>query len=105
MKEIDRTIALELKRRLATVASVVDFCVFGSRARGSAGEDSDLDVFVEVETADTATRHAIESAIWEVSFGHCVVISPFIVTKQELEETALRSSPIVLAILQEGVRP
>jgi predicted nucleotidyltransferase len=105
MKDTDRAIALELKRRLARVARVVDFRVFGSRARGSAAEDSDLDVFVEVETVDAATREAIESAVWEVSFQHCVVISPFVVTRQELEQSALRSSSIVQTILEEGVRP
>jgi len=105
MKENDRTVAQELKRRLAGVATVVDFRVFGSRARGSAGEDCDLDVFVEVEAVDAAPRDAIEAGIWEVSFQHWIVISPFIVTRQELEETALRSSPIVPTILEDGVRP
>ncbi len=105
MKDKDRAIAVELRRRLANVARVVDFRVFGSRARGSAAEDSDFDVFVEVETGDAVTRDAIESVVWEVSFEHCVVISPFVVTKQEIEDTALRSSSIVRTIFEEGVRP
>jgi predicted nucleotidyltransferase len=104
MDEKDRTIALELRRRLASVANVVDFRVFGSRARGQAGEDSDLDVFVEVELVDATVRDAIETAVWEVGFEHGIVVSPFVITRHELEDTALRSSPIVLNILEEGVR-
>jgi len=105
MKDTDRAIALELRRRLASIAPVVDFRVFGSRARGGATEDSDLDVFVEIERLDPAIKHAIESVVWEVSFNHCIVVSPFVVTRKELEETALRSSPIVLDILEQGVTP
>ena len=50
MKERDVEIARQLKERLSEVASLIDFRVFGSRARGDDDEDSDMDVFIEVES-------------------------------------------------------
>lgn len=50
MKQTDYEIAKELKERLSEFVSIIDFKVFGSRARGDADEYSDMDVFIEVES-------------------------------------------------------
>jgi predicted nucleotidyltransferase len=103
MREKDRAIAEQLKRRLSGVVQLVDFKVFGSRARGDADEYSDLDVFIEVETIDPALRQAISDAVWEVGYQNYTVISPLIFTRDELERSPLRVSPIVRSIAEEGV--
>jgi predicted nucleotidyltransferase len=46
MNPIDYKIAQELKTRIAQVAELIDFRVYGSRARGDDDEYSDMDVFV-----------------------------------------------------------
>ena len=104
MKEKDRRIAQELKKRLSDVVEVLDFKVFGSRARGDADEYSDLDVFLEVETLDRKLKERISDIVWEVGFENFVVISPLIFTRDEIENSPLRSSPIVRSITEEGVR-
>jgi predicted nucleotidyltransferase len=103
MREKDRAIAEQLKRRLSGVVQLVDFKVFGSRARGDADEYSDFDVFIEVETIDPALRQAISDAVWEVGYQNYTVISPLIFTRDELERSPLRVSPIVRSIAEEGV--
>jgi len=42
MKERDVEIARQLKERLSEVVPLIDFRVFGSRSRGDADEDSDM---------------------------------------------------------------
>ena len=103
MTEKDIHIATTLKQRLAAAVSLVDFRVFGSRARGDADEYSDMDVFVEVETLDKALKERIMDISWEVGFENFMVVSPLIFTRNELENSPLRSSPIVKAIVAEGV--
>ena len=99
----DLQIASELRRRVAEVAQVVSFKVFGSRARGDADECSDLDVFIVVESLNRQLKDRIIDIVWEVGFENYMVISPLIVTRDEIENTPLRSSSIIERIAEEGV--
>lgn len=104
MTKKDYSIARELKKVLGSQIPLLDFRVFGSRARGDADSSSDMDVFIEVETLSPATKERIHDLTWEVGFQHLMVISPLIISRHELEETALRSSSIIRSIHREGIR-
>jgi predicted nucleotidyltransferase len=99
----DYKIARELKERLAGQAKLIDFRVFGSRARGDADTESDMDVFVEVETLTPEVKEQIHETTWAVGFKNFMVISPLVVTRYEVEQTALRSSAIIRNITREGI--
>jgi predicted nucleotidyltransferase len=103
MKSRDYEIAKKLKNKLSDVVHLVDFRVFGSRAKGNDTEYSDIDVFIEVETIDKEIKQIIRDIVWELGFEHSIYISPIIFTRFEIEETPLRSSPLVENIFQEGV--
>jgi predicted nucleotidyltransferase len=103
MTEKDWNIAKHLRDRLAGLVELVDLRVFGSRARGDAEDDSDMDVFVEVEFLDKMLKERILEVAWEVGFENFMVISPLIFSRDEIENSPLRSSPIVKVIFQEGL--
>jgi predicted nucleotidyltransferase len=67
VKEQDRKIVLELKRRLSADLQkrVIKFILYGSRARGFDEEDSDLDL---VALVDEKTPE-IESALDDLAYG------------------------------------
>ena len=96
-------IAKELRERLSSVVSIIDFRVFGSRAKGYATEFSDMDVFIEVENINKELEGKINDISWEVGFQNSVHISPLVFTRHEIEDTPLRVSPIVKNIREEGV--
>jgi predicted nucleotidyltransferase len=105
MLDRDLQVARILKDRLSSVVTLVDFKVFGSRARGDADEYSDLDIFIEVETLDKELKEKISDIAWEVGFyNDCMHISPLVFTRYEIEESPLRISSIVQVIAEEGVR-
>ncbi len=89
----DRTIAREFQQRLMAIVPVLDMRVFGSRARGDATEESDLDVFIEVETLTKTLRERIFDLAWEVGFEMDRVISTIVVTRDDLQHAAGRQSP------------
>jgi len=104
MLATDRQMALELKRRVAALVPIVQFCVFGSRARGEATVGSDLDVFLVVNNVDALLRERISDAAWEIGFENDVVVSTFVATPAQLEHGPLGVSPIVRRIEKEGIR-
>lgn len=104
MKPEDYEVAKELEKRLSEVVPLIDFKVFGSRARGEADEYSDMDVFIEVESIDKELKGLIRSVVWEVGFKYSIYISPLIFTRYEIENSPLRASPIVKNINEEGVK-
>lgn len=104
MKPKDYEIANKLKERLSAVVNLIDFRVFGSRARGDADDLSDMDVFLEVESLNKELKERISDIVWEVGFESFVVISPLIFTKDEIENSPIRSSPIVKNISKEGIK-
>ena len=104
MNSKDYMIAKELKEKLSEVVSVVDLIVFGSRARGDADEYSDLDVSIEIGAIDKELKEKVYDIVWEVGFENFMVISPLIFTSDELNNSPLRSAPIVKSIIEGGVR-
>jgi uncharacterized protein len=99
----DRQVAATLKRHVAEIGRPVEFRVFGSRARGDATGESDLDVFIELEMASPATRRRIDDLAWEIGFAAGMVISPLVVTRDELETGPVGANPIIQRIMAEGV--
>lgn len=103
MNKRDFEIARQLKKKVQGIVDVVDFKVFGSRARGDSEQYSDLDVFIEVAYLNKTIKDRILEVVWEVSYYNNLVIAPLIYTKEEIENSPLRSSPIVKNIAKEGI--
>lgn len=104
MKQKDLEIAGRFKEMLSHVVDLTDYRIFGSRARGDEDEYSDLDLFVEVASIDKEIKEKILDLSWELSLENCMVISPLIFTKDEIDNSPLRSSFIVRNILEEGIK-
>jgi uncharacterized protein len=100
----DYKIARELKKRLAETVEMLDFKVYGSRARGDDDGFSDLDVFIEVASLDRKAKDFISEIAWEVGLENAIVISPLIFTSNEIENSPLRVSPILININEEGIQ-
>ena len=103
MNIFDRTIAEILKKRLSEKIPLMDMRIFGSRARGDGDADSDMDVFLKVESLDRNQKETIYDLTWETGLEHGLVISPLIFTREEVENSPIRSSPILINIMREGI--
>jgi len=101
----DRTIAHQFKQLMrARGVPVSEVVVFGSRARGTAVQDSDLDVLVVVEQLDSETRETISRCAWEAGFGPGVLVQSVVMTRDEVENSPQRSSLFIQAVREEGIR-
>ena len=96
-------ICLNVHERIAKEFSLVQCLLFGSYARGDANEWSDIDLYIEVNEISDDIKIRIREIAWELGLDSGVVISTLVVSRHEREETALRSAPIVAAILRDGI--
>jgi predicted nucleotidyltransferase len=100
----DRTLVEQFKRLLTEHGiPLYKTIVFGSRARGDAEPDSDLDVLVLVDHLNPAMRKAIRHCAWEVGFEAGILIQTVVMTKEQAEQGPEQSSLLMLAVKEEGV--
>ncbi len=100
----DEEIARRLKATLVAAGiPVLDLLVFGSRARGTAGPDSDMDVCLILGDTAAATLSEVGRIAREVGFEEGVVTTTVEFTRDQIEGSPLRASPFVRAVRSEGV--
>lgn len=103
MLEKELKIVEKFKQLVKRRVMVHEVRVFGSRARGDAAEDSDLDVLVVVDQLDHATEKYISDCAWEAGFPDEIVIMPVAITLDNLKNSPLRESAFIRTVYREGV--
>ncbi len=104
LSKTDAKTVVLLKRSLARVATVHKCIVYGSRARGDATPEADLDVFIELSSQLTPDlRRKISEVAWRIGFERGLVISTFVASTDDLQNSPLAADPILLAIENEGI--
>ena len=76
---------------------------YGSRVRGDATVESDLDVCVVVDKLDDESDSAIIEIAWQIGFENDVIISTVTYSKEEFEDGPCSESGLVQNILGYGV--
>src|SRR5919198_312659 len=94
----------ELKRLLAAQIHPIELRLFGSKARGDAEPDADLDVMIEIEEMSPSVTGRVYNLVYEVNLRFGVLISPLLFGREELEHGPMAASPVYKAIQREGVR-
>jgi len=103
MLEKELKIVEKFKQLVTRQVKVHEVRVFGSRARGDATADSDLDVLVVVNQLDHAAEKYISDCAWEAGFPDDIVIMPVAITLDNLTNSPLRESVFIRTVYREGV--
>jgi len=92
-----------LREELFARYQIIDFRLYGSKARGEGRQDSDLDVMIELPDYDRGMVAEIDDIVYRINLEHDVFISALVFGKDELEEGPMSESPIYKIIQREGV--
>ena len=103
MKPQDLTIAKKFKKLVSKRIPILRLIVFGSRARGDAEPESDLDLLVEVDRLEPGVRQWISECAWEAGFSEYVLVAPVVYTKEEFQYELNQFSCFLRNVLREGV--
>jgi len=103
MQEKERKIVEKFKQLVSQRVKVHEVRVFGSRARGDATEESDLDALVVVDYLDHAIEKYISDCAWEAGFPDDIVIMPVAISLDTLRNTPIRESVFIKNVYREGV--
>jgi predicted nucleotidyltransferase len=103
MADRDRQILELFAARVRERFPDADVWAFGSRVRGDATWESDLDVCVVVDHLTNEDRHVLWNMAWEIGFEQDMLISAVPFSKDEFEYGPCSESPLVLNILREGI--
>lgn len=81
---------------------VKEFLIFGSKARGDATEQSDLDIIVVIQDGDWRRKRAIREPGYLLSIGTEVVPSIIVYTVDEWEYRRRVKAPFYQTVAKEG---
>lgn len=104
LKQSEKKAIGELKKILSEKYGLLDFRVFGSKARGEDTPESDIDIMIELPETGPNIELEICKIISGINLKHSCFISAVIFSKKELEEGPLDQSPLYKAIEREGIR-
>ncbi len=89
-KQIQTLLGKELKQVI----------LFGSRARGTASEDSDYDCLVVVEHLSNAVKNEIDEIMGSLLYDYGILLSAILVTEERFEKSLF--NPLFINIRKEG---
>jgi predicted nucleotidyltransferase len=107
MNENDRSIILELKKRLPTQVKdhIRKVVAFGSRARGEDSEDSDLDLLILVDRKAPELEDKIEDIAYQVMWDHDFkpILSIKLFTESSYQDRVREGFSFYTNIEREGI--
>ena len=107
MNDIDRQIIAELKKRIPEDIRyhIKKLILFGSRARGDAGEDSDLDIIALVDEKNSEIENklgdAVYSVMWDNDFRPIISLKVF--AESRFQNAVERGFSFYRNVDEEGV--
>jgi len=98
-KKAVETLHGKLKERF----DVREMRLFGSKVRGQADPDSDVDIMIELAERSPEIESEIDDITFEVNLKNDAFITTIVFGQDELENGPMKESPIYKIIQKEGI--
>jgi len=103
LNENEKKAVETLKSRLEERFEVRDMRLFGSKVRGQAGPDSDVDIMIELPKRSPEIESEIDDITFEVNLRNDSFITTIVFGQDELQQGPMKESPLYKTIRKEGI--
>lgn len=101
--EQEKKAIIELKEALSKRYKLLEMRLFGSKARGPANWESDIDLYILMEDYDWGVEMEVCHLCFEIGLKYEVFLSPIIFSRKETEDRFIRATPFFKIIQREGI--
>ncbi len=100
----ERALLREYKHLIQQLVPGATVLLYGSRARGTAGPESDWDILVLTDEPLSMAEHdAVRDALYELELAHEIVASLLFYSKSEWNDPLHQAMPLHEEIRREGI--
>src|SRR4030042_1161183 len=103
LNENEKKAVETLKSKLKGRCDVRDMRRFGSKVRGQAGPDSDVDIMIELAKRSPEIESENDDITFEVNLRNDSFITTIVFGQEELQQGPMKESPIYKTIQKEGI--
>ncbi len=103
MKKEDCLLVDRFAEKVRSLLPDAAIWIFGSRARGDARSDSDIDLLIVLGKVTPRVDRMIRDIAWEIGFENERVITTVLLEREEFEHGPMSESTLVANVLREGV--
>jgi len=104
LTDAEATALEEIKSKVSSMFPVREYIIFGSKARGDFGPDSDVDLLIIVERPLTyAQKRRITDVVFEVDLAHDVGFSYVCIDHSTWTSRMYANAPLRRSATREGV--
>jgi predicted nucleotidyltransferase len=82
---------------------LVELTLFGSKARGDAREDSDIDVLVITNSGNWRLRDVVYGIVTDILLDDDVIVSPRVIGKEDYKRLYEKGYPFVKNVIRDGI--
>ena len=105
LSSVDRHAVEEFHRRVTDLLGpqLVAMKLFGSKARGDDGQESDIDIFIVVTERLSEIEDRIVDVAFDLNLKYGVYISPRVVAERVLHDPVWKTTLFLQHVEREGV--
>ena len=103
LNENEKKAVETLKSKLKGRFDVREIRLFGSKSRGDADPDSDVDIMIELVNRTPEIESEIDDITFEINLRNDSFITTIVFGQNELEHGPMKESPIYKIIRKEGI--
>lgn len=103
-KAVSRSIPDRIKEAVRDLEPQAEIILYGSRARGEAGPDSDWDLLILVDgPVDLARKKAVWHKVYDLELDLEEILCPVVVSRQDWNSPRFRAMPFHENVDHDGI--